>query len=73
MTTQKNNPLHGITLEQILTALVDHYGWEQLAEQIDIRCFHSNPSITSSLTFLRKTSWARIKVESLYVTTEFTH
>jgi uncharacterized protein (DUF2132 family) len=71
MTTQKNNLLHGVTLEQVLVALAEHYGWEQLAEQIDIRCFHSNPSIKSSLTFLRKTPWARTKVESLYLATEF--
>jgi uncharacterized protein (DUF2132 family) len=71
MTGQKNNPLHGVTLEQILVALVGHYGWEPLADQIDIRCFQSNPSIKSSLTFLRKTPWARAKVESLYLTTEF--
>jgi uncharacterized protein (DUF2132 family) len=71
MTGQKNNPLHGVTLEQVLVALVGHYGWEPLADQIDIRCFQSNPSIKSSLTFLRKTPWARAKVESLYLTTEF--
>ena len=61
------NPLHGITLENLLVALVDHYGWEQLGKMIDIRCFQSDPSIKSSLTFLRKTPWAREKVEALYI------
>lgn len=61
------NPLHGMTLEAILTALVEHYGWDGLAERIDIRCFKSDPSIKSSLTFLRRTPWAREKVETLYV------
>ena len=67
MTEQNNNPLHGVTLEQILNALVEHYEWSGLAERIDIRCFKSDPSIKSSLTFLRKTPWAREKVEKLYV------
>ncbi|QKZ06519.1 MULTISPECIES: VF530 family DNA-binding protein [Pseudomonas] len=67
MTQTTDNPLHGVTLEQILTALVTHYTWEGLAERIDIRCFKSDPSIKSSLTFLRKTPWAREKVERLYV------
>ncbi|MEE1868267.1 MULTISPECIES: VF530 family protein [Pseudomonas] len=67
MTTATPNPLHGVTLEQILTALVEHYQWEGLAERIDIRCFKSDPSIKSSLTFLRRTPWAREKVERLYV------
>ena len=67
MTEPNNNPLHGVTLEQILIALVAHYEWEWLAERIDIRCFKSDPSIKSSLTFLRKTPWAREKVEKLYV------
>jgi uncharacterized protein (DUF2132 family) len=67
MTTQKNNPLHGITLEQILTYMVEKRGWEYLAEEININCFKANPSIKSSLTFLRKTPWARAKVESLYL------
>jgi uncharacterized protein (DUF2132 family) len=67
MTTPHSNPLHGVTLEQILTALVAHYEWSGLAEHIDIRCFKSDPSIKSSLTFLRKTPWAREKVEGLYV------
>jgi hypothetical protein len=67
MTTPNSDPLHGVTLEQILKALVEHYEWSGLAERIDIRCFKSDPSIKSSLTFLRKTPWAREKVESLYV------
>ncbi|KAF3999717.1 VF530 family protein [Glaciimonas immobilis] len=62
----QQNPLHGITLENILIALVDHYGWEKLGKLIDIRCFQSDPSIKSSLTFLRKTPWAREKVEALF-------
>ncbi|KHL70078.1 MULTISPECIES: VF530 family DNA-binding protein [Pseudomonas] len=61
------NPLHGVTLEHLLTELVEHYGWPGLAQRIDIRCFSSDPSIKSSLTFLRKTPWARDKVEALYV------
>lgn len=64
---QKNNPLHGKTLEMILIRLVDEFGWEGLAERIHINCFKSNPSIKSSLNFLRKTPWAREKVENLYV------
>lgn len=67
VTDTSNNPLHGVTLEQILNALVLHYTWEGLAERIDIRCFKSDPSIKSSLTFLRKTPWAREKVERLYI------
>ncbi|WP_045881521.1 VF530 family DNA-binding protein [Pseudomonas chlororaphis] len=67
MTAMNNDPLHGVTLEQILKALVEHYQWQGLAERIDIRCFKSDPSIKSSLTFLRKTPWAREKVEQLYV------
>lgn len=63
---QPRNPLHGITLETIITELVAHYGWEELAERIPIRCFSHDPSITSSLKFLRKTPWAREKVEGLY-------
>lgn len=65
-TKQRHNPLHGITLETIVTELVAHYGWEELAERIPIRCFSHDPSITSSLKFLRKTPWAREKVEGLY-------
>lgn len=67
---QPNNPLHGKTLEAIVTSLVEHYGWEELGRRIDIRCFTSDPSIKSSLKFLRKTEWARKKVEDLYVKTQ---
>jgi uncharacterized protein (DUF2132 family) len=66
-TQQPNNPLHGITLETILTQLVDQFGWEELGSQITIKCFTDNPSIKSSLKFLRKTPWARKKVEELYL------
>lgn len=66
-TPQARNPLHGVTLEQMLTALVAHFGWPGLGEQINIRCFTSDPSVNSSLKFLRKTPWAREKVESLYL------
>jgi uncharacterized protein (DUF2132 family) len=65
--------LHGLTLESILTRLVDHYGWDQLGKRIEINCFVSDPSIKSSLKFLRKTAWARKKVEELYLETQFTH
>lgn len=65
--TQANNPLHGITLEQILNHLVSHYGWAEMGRLIEIRCFNSDPSIKSSLKFLRKTPWARAKVEELYL------
>jgi uncharacterized protein (DUF2132 family) len=64
---QARNPLHGITLERMVTELVAHFGWEELGQQIRIRCFSSDPSISSSLKFLRKTPWAREKVESLYL------
>lgn len=64
---QPNNPLHGKTLEMILNHLVEQYGFEALGHMINIRCFTHNPSIKSSLTFLRKTPWARKKVEDLYV------
>lgn len=64
---QPKNPLHGITLEQILTSLVEQYGWSELGKRIRVRCFCSDPSIKSSLTFLRKTPWARKKVEDLYI------
>lgn len=64
---QPNNPLHGKTLEMILHHLVDRYGWEELGLRIKIRCFSDNPSIQSSLKFLRKTPWARKKVENLYL------
>jgi uncharacterized protein (DUF2132 family) len=66
-TPQSNNSLHGITLEQILVRLVEHLGWEELGRRIAIRCFVSEPSIKSSLKFLRKTDWARKKVEELYL------
>ena len=65
--------LHGITLESLLNQLVEHYGWEGLAKRIDINCFMSDPSVKSSLKFLRKTPWARKKVEELYLETKFTH
>jgi len=65
--TQKNNPLHGITLENILVDLEAFYGWEKLGELINIRCFQENPSIKPSLKFLRKTPWARAKVERLFL------
>lgn len=64
---QSNNPLHGIKLETIITYLVEKYGWEELGERINIRCFTHDPSIKSSLRFLRKTEWARDKVEYLYL------
>jgi uncharacterized protein (DUF2132 family) len=66
---QPNNPLHGITLEMVVTNLVDHYGWNGLAQRISINCFKSNPSVKSSLKFLRRTPWAREKVEGLYIST----
>lgn len=65
--SQPNNPLHGLTLEAILTHLVDCYGWEKLGEIINIKCFTHEPSIKSSLKFLRRTPWAREKVEALYL------
>ena len=64
---QPRNPLHGLTLEAIVTALVGHFGWAGLAERVPVRCFSSDPSVASSLKFLRKTPWAREKVESLYL------
>jgi len=64
---QPNNPLHGISLKEMLHFLVEKYGWEGLNEKIKINCFYSNPSINSSLKFLRKTQWARDKVEKLYL------
>ena len=67
---QPDNPLHGVTLEQIVTSLVDYYGWEELGKDININCFTSNPSVKSSLKFLRKTPWARKKVEDLYLATK---
>jgi uncharacterized protein (DUF2132 family) len=71
MNEQPNNPLHGITLEKLLVRLVDHYGWDELGREIDIRCFNWEPSIKSSLKFLRKNQWARNKVEALYLATDF--
>lgn len=67
-----NNELHGVTLESIVTRLHAYYGWDQLAQRIDINCFISDPSVKSSLKFLRKTPWARARVEELYVATNFT-
>ena len=64
---QANNPLHGITLEAIVTTLFEHYGWDGLAERIPVNCFINDPSIKSSLKFLRKTPWARDKAEALYL------
>ena len=66
---QSKDPLHGITLQRILEQLVDYYGFDTLSELIKIKCFTSNPSVKSSLTFLRKTDWARKKVEELYIKT----
>lgn len=67
--TQPNNPLHGFTLDRILHHLVDRYGWRGLGERIAIRCFRNDPSIKSSLAFLRKTPWARKEVEDLFLAT----
>lgn len=67
---QVNNPLHGITLEQIVNSLVEHYGWSGLGKRINIRCFRNDPSVKSSLIFLRKTPWARQKIEDLYINTQ---
>lgn len=64
---QPKNPLHGVTLEMIVTQLVSHYGWAELGRRIPIKCFNENPSIKSSLKFLRQTAWARKKVEELYL------
>ena len=64
---QCNDPLHGVTLERILSELVAHYGWEEMAREVDIRCFTNNPSLKSSLKFLRRTPWARDKVEAFYL------
>lgn len=65
--SQPNNPLHGITLEMILSQLVEQYGWSELSKRIPIRCFYNEPSIKSSLKFLRRTPWARKSVEDLYL------
>ena len=62
-----NDPLHGVTLERLVTELAGHFGWEELGRRVPIRCFTHDPSVKSSLTFLRKTPWARAKVEDLYV------
>lgn len=64
---QPKNPLHGITLEKILNILLEHYGWSELGKMIDIKCFNQDPSLSSSLKFLRKTPWAKAKVEDLYL------
>ncbi len=66
---QPNNPLHGLKLETILTRLVEHYGWYELSLMININCFKNDPSIKSSLKFLRRTPWARDKIEQLYLST----
>lgn len=65
--SQVNNPLHGIKLEKLLTDLVEHYGWEELSYRVNINCFKKDPSIKSSLKFLRKTEWARSKVEKIWL------
>ncbi|WP_190808943.1 VF530 family DNA-binding protein [Flagellimonas sp. S3867] len=65
--SQPNNPLHGVKLIDILELLVEHYGWEEMARRININCFKKDPSIKSSLKFLRRTQWARDKVETLYL------
>lgn len=64
---QPKNPLHGVTLETVLTRVVDYYGWKKLSKIIEIRCFYNDPSIKSSLKFLRQTPWAREKLEDLYI------
>lgn len=64
---QPRNPLHGVTLEAMVVDLVAHYGWPGLAERLPVRCFQSDPSVASSLKFLRKTPWARAKLEGLYL------
>lgn len=67
----RQDPLHGVTLKMMVTELSEHYGWEELAKKIKINCFSNDPSVTSSLKFLRKTPWAREKVESLYLHTKW--
>ena len=67
-TEPNNNPLHGVTLEKLITELQAHYGWEKLDEMLRMNCFHVNPSINSCLKFFRKTPWARTKIEILYIT-----
>lgn len=69
MNNQPNNPLHGIKLADIVERLVEHYGWDELGDRIDINCFQVDPSVKSSLKFLRKQQWARDKVEQLYLDT----
>lgn len=69
MDNQPNNPLHGVKLADIVERLVDHYGWDELGDRIDINCFQVDPSVKSSLKFLRKQQWARDKVEQLYLDT----
>jgi uncharacterized protein (DUF2132 family) len=69
---QSNDPLHGVTLEMIVNSLVKWYGWDELGKSIDIKCFTSNPSVKSSLKFLRKAPWARNKVEQLYLASQKT-
>jgi len=69
MHNQPNNPLHGVKLADIVERLVDHYGWDELGDRIDINCFQVDPSVKSSLKFLRKQQWARDKVEQLYLDT----
>ncbi|ELR67598.1 hypothetical protein C942_01528 [Photobacterium marinum] len=71
MNHQPNNPLHGITLQRLLEELVDHYSWEELGRIVNVRCFNNEPSIKSSLKFLRRTEWARKEVEQLYLDTFF--
>ena len=66
---QRNNPLHGVTLEQVVKRLVEYYDWEILAQKVSVNCFKNNPSVKSSLKYLRKTPWARKKVEKLYIST----
>ena len=68
---RKQDPLHGITLKTVMTRLVEHYGWEELAKRINIKCFSNEPSINSSLKFLRKVPWARKEVEALYLQTKW--
>ncbi len=69
MDNQPNNPLHGVKLADVVEKLVEHYGWDELGDRIDINCFQIDPSIKSSLKFLRKQQWARDKVEQLYIDT----
>lgn len=69
MNNNPNDPLHGITLEKVVTKLVEFYGWDELGKKVNINCFNYEPSVKSSLKFLRKTYWARLKVEKLYIKT----